>query len=999
MDINKLKKAFENPGWEERAKPFWSWNGDLREDELIKQIDCFDKMGMGGYFCHSRIGLETEYLGEKWFDLVNTCADYGEKVKMQTWLYDEDRWPSGTAGGMVTKNPEYRIKYIRLERLPGGGEAVFDDSTVACFSADTDGIAFTSKKRIMPGERADGNTLLRFTIEEMCSEGFYNGYTYVDTMNPEATKKFIELTHEKYAEKCPGLGNKIAGIFTDEPHRGSVMCGFGIKNKDAFYLTPYTPALFSEFEKENGYDLRDFLPELFLKEASKAVHPVKLHYLRAIEQLFIHNFLEPVQSWCHEHNMLLTGHLLHEDTLTAQTCMMGSLQRAYEYFDIPGIDNLGETSDLYWTAKQVVSTARQTGKKSVLSEMYGCTGWHMRFKDYKAIGDWQALFGINLRCPHLSWYWMKGSSKRDYPAPVSAQSAWYGEYHYIEDYYARLNVFKERGEAVCSTLVLNPIESVWMYIHTGWSVSLGTNNDDVRRIEKRYFNLLYMLCGSRIDFDYGDEDIMARHAEVEKRDGKTVLRVGKAYYDKVLISGMDTIRPSTLKLLCRFADSGGRVIIAGEPPKYIDAVKSKEIKRLKAIKTAFKKSEIIAALGEKPIVSITLSNGRNADRIYARATRENDDYHIVIMNMNRTKGYKNCRISLSVGGYCEKWNARNGEVTLLTVGEPVEFNYDFAASEELCITVTKKNRGFKPAPGKGRLIRREALPKELSYRLNEPNVCTLNFTDYKINGGKTVYHKDVIQEDNAIRRSLGLIERSGEMLQPWFTAGTVYKGLCELTMDFPFIIKDMPEYLKLVVETPENFEILVNGKLALERTDENWVDSCFTVFSVDTSALKVGKNKITLKTGYRYDTNLEYIHLLGSFGVKINDDEIPELTKIPEKLTVGDITAQGMPFYGASVSYIVKTPKLSAGEKLYFSVPSAEAACIRVSGGGKSKIIAFYPFTADITDLANSDELEIRYVFNRKNTFEPCMNGIHFAGKYVLQSQGMCCPAFFEIRK
>ena len=67
------------------------------KDELLRQIHILQEMGMGGYFCHSRTGLETEYLGEEWFELIRACAEKGDDLGMETWLYDEDRWPSATA--------------------------------------------------------------------------------------------------------------------------------------------------------------------------------------------------------------------------------------------------------------------------------------------------------------------------------------------------------------------------------------------------------------------------------------------------------------------------------------------------------------------------------------------------------------------------------------------------------------------------------------------------------------------------------------------------------------------------------------------------------------------------------------------------------------------------------------------------------------------------------------------------------------------------------------
>ena len=112
MSKQKLYEIFQNPGIEWRGKPFWSWNGELREDEVRRQINVMQQMGLGGYFMHSRAGLITEYLGEEWFDLINAGADEGERIGLEAWLYDEDRWPSGSAGGMVTADPQYRMKSI-----------------------------------------------------------------------------------------------------------------------------------------------------------------------------------------------------------------------------------------------------------------------------------------------------------------------------------------------------------------------------------------------------------------------------------------------------------------------------------------------------------------------------------------------------------------------------------------------------------------------------------------------------------------------------------------------------------------------------------------------------------------------------------------------------------------------------------------------------------------------------------------------------------------------
>ena len=98
MSFKDLLKDFSNPSSEFRGKPFWAWNGRLEPEELRKQIRIMKKMGLGGFFMHARVGLDTAYLSDDWFKCVDACIDEAQKQKMEAWLYDEDRWPSGAAG-------------------------------------------------------------------------------------------------------------------------------------------------------------------------------------------------------------------------------------------------------------------------------------------------------------------------------------------------------------------------------------------------------------------------------------------------------------------------------------------------------------------------------------------------------------------------------------------------------------------------------------------------------------------------------------------------------------------------------------------------------------------------------------------------------------------------------------------------------------------------------------------------------------------------------------
>lgn len=103
---------FEKPTSEYRAAPFWAWNTRLKKEELLRQIDEFQKMGFGGFHMHVRVGMGTRYLSDEFMELIKACTDKAKAKEMLAWLYDEDKWPSGFAGGLVTKDPAYRSRYL-----------------------------------------------------------------------------------------------------------------------------------------------------------------------------------------------------------------------------------------------------------------------------------------------------------------------------------------------------------------------------------------------------------------------------------------------------------------------------------------------------------------------------------------------------------------------------------------------------------------------------------------------------------------------------------------------------------------------------------------------------------------------------------------------------------------------------------------------------------------------------------------------------------------------
>lgn len=112
-NIEKFNESlFNNPTSEYRCTPFWAWNKKLKWEDMDEQIQVFKEMGMGGFHIHSRIGLDTPYLSDEFMDYVKRCGRKAREMNMLTWLYDEDKWPSGFGGGFVTKDHRFRSRYL-----------------------------------------------------------------------------------------------------------------------------------------------------------------------------------------------------------------------------------------------------------------------------------------------------------------------------------------------------------------------------------------------------------------------------------------------------------------------------------------------------------------------------------------------------------------------------------------------------------------------------------------------------------------------------------------------------------------------------------------------------------------------------------------------------------------------------------------------------------------------------------------------------------------------
>ena len=675
----------------------------------------------------------------------------------------------------------------------------------------------------------------------------------------------------------------------------------------------------------------------------------------------------------------------------------------------PGVDVLTEHNRCYWIVKQLASAARQLGKKWLLSELYGCTGWQFDFKAHKTVGDWQALFGINLRCQHLSWYTMEGESKRDYPASILHQSPWYKDYSKVEDYFARMGLVLSEGAPACDVLLLNPIESVWCQAYAGWAQWISNVSPDVAPYERRYAQLFHYLTDHQIDFDYGEEEMMSRMASVDTVDGTPVLRVGQATYKTVIVSNMLTIRPTTLALLKDFMAKGGKVIFCGDVPAYVNAIASDEPAKLaeQGITIPYDEAALVAAVRENAceFVAITNGEGETEKAVFAQVRKDfgGDGYAVVVLNTDRANPREDLTLAIKApAGYAvEEWDLENGtryDASALAgeVSGTYYISMDLEAAGTRCFVLTKCADEL-PAVTEYETVASETLTGEFPYAAHEPNVCVLDWCKWRWKDGEWHDEAEALWADRQIRSDIGIEWRGGGMLQPWYAKLNDTKKYGELQLSYEFYIDEMPEFdIILAGERPELNQYKING-VELHNDDINdfWVDDCFKKMKIPAEALKPGRNEVTIDVTFMRTTNVEALYLVGVFGVKV-DGKKRTIVGTPGLIGCDNYAAYDLPFYTGNMEYIL-TPEdfenilgdaAKDADRIVLTPKEFTGGCVKVNAAGKTTVLGWDPYEADITE-AYKNGLPISVIVEgvRTNVFGP----LHEVDKPA----GACGPGNF----
>jgi hypothetical protein len=554
--------------------PFWFWNDTLTADEIRWQVNEMADKGVRGFFIHSRQGLGQPYLSESFFQMVDVAMAAAKAHGMRVHLYDEYPYPSGVAGGEVIQGtPQYRAtrlvqRTFELQGVPEGESESqplrlelplglvlsciayplvggvpdwsrphdlrsFVGQVLVHTSYNEMGLTRYNRKRYFASEPTPvletvlppGPHRLYVSVQAEVIEHKYWDH-FADVLNPEAVRRFIELTHERYAARYAGeFGGTLASIFVDETAPG------------------WSHGLPAAFEDEMGYDLREQLPAL--QDPAHPDHTRVSYDLGTFRyRRFCESFEAQISSWCAQHGLAYSGE--------KPSVRLSQLA----YMDIPGCEpghtKVGAQPD--WLQARLRSNAKATagaayfyGKSGALCECYHSTGWSATLQDAKAIADGLLLAGIRYLVPHGFFYSTHALKKHDAPPTFFYQMPFWPFFGMLSAYIDLVYAAFEGTYIDAEILLVDP----------GSGLPLHEDPANYPYLAA-YETLLWALSRAHLDFHIVDTDILAAG---QIRGQRIILRDLTARV--VMVPAMPVIEPPLRDWLERFAAAGGVVIRCG----------------------------------------------------------------------------------------------------------------------------------------------------------------------------------------------------------------------------------------------------------------------------------------------------------------------------------------------------------------------------------------------------------------------------------------------------
>ncbi|MDT8400388.1 MAG: glycosyl hydrolase [Bacteroidales bacterium] len=899
-----LKSLFADPPSEYRSAPLWNWNEEITKEGISFQMGEFKKAGIGGVFVHPRPGLLNEYLSDEWFQLFDFTVQKGRELDMKVWIYDENSYPSGFAGGHVpAQMPDSYQNGTGLKMEVQNELQVLPSDTIEVILKKNE-TGFTDVTALYEQEMGHQGTYYVFRKTYPSRSPWYGGFTYVDLLHEGVTEKFLEITMTRgYERNKADFGTTVLGVFTDEPNLEAALSHGS--------LIRWTPGLWDAFRERWGYDLKIHLPSLV--DETGNWKKVRHDYYELILELFIERWAKPWSTYCDDNGLKWTGHYWEH----GWPVPTDGLDEAafYIWHQQPGIDMLGNQmlpqglggqfgNDR--AVRELRSAANQAGRIRTLSETYGGGGWEMSFEKQKRLLDWQCVLGVNFVNQHLSYYSLNGVRKFDYPPSFSYHEPWWKHYKLMGDYIGRISLAMSSGQQINKTLVLQPNTSAWMYF------SRKGNNPTIDTIQNGFKHFVYLLEQHHLEYDLGSEYVLKTLGAVQ---GDRLCLGQRSYSLVVIPAEMENIDAGTFRLLDAYMAEGGKVLSFRQDIPYLDGEKSPRVNELAASYPG--QWTVVENLSEQAVLNMLanpefeMKDITSSGMLYHQR-RILDDGQVLFVVNSHPDNRASAEVSLQ-GNHVTLLDLLTGEVANYPAqvrNGCLTFSFDLAPAGSKLFAITAEpltDKKFVPSSKNGSQMK---CTGDLQVKRLSDNVLVVNYLDLETadTDRKELYFMEAL---NLLFRENGI-----DMGNPWQHKIQYRRNYLDLDSLFTpeswfnatyhFTIRENLDFnamqnIRAVVERPELWTVYLNGQEVEKIPGEHWIDKAFPLFHVG-PFLQYGENTLTLKAP-RMNILAEVmpVYLLGDFlvepeekGFEISGGEISG---------TGSWQDAGLPFYSQEISY------------------------------------------------------------------------------------------------
>ncbi len=963
-------KDFAEPPARCGHQMFWSWNTEVTERRITEMLEQFAERGIGGVLVHPRPGMITEYLSERYFALWRHALGECGRLGLECHIYDENAFPSGSAGGLVlAERPDLAAQVLRAE-LHTEAPVSPDGELLAAYRPGAE------PERLPEG--ADlGKALADGPVVTLSLERG-GRRAYPDLSRPEVTRLFLRLTHEQYARRfAEHFGREIAYAFADEP---------GVTCRDGLVLSDY---LLEEFRAEHGYDLTDRL-DAFLADGPEA-EAVRFDYFRTLNRLWVGNFARAIYAWCDEHGLAFTGHYNEHEWPAPET--VPDAMWGQRWMQAPGIDLLGFQFDetdraanaLYLlTMKEAASVGNQLGAESVFCEAYGARGYEMAIPELKPLSDWLLACGINVIDPHLSHMSIAGARKYEWPQTISDHASWWPCYGIQARHDARATLAVTQGRARNRVLLLHPTLSGWLhYLPRSFRLGEGRGEARIGRLRESQSAVVQALADGQVDFDLGDELIMAELGRLEGGE----LRVGEGRYRLlVLPQNMETWLGSTRDLVEQFLRAGGTLLALGDPPARLEGRPSEAPAALAAafpdgwVRCA-DMADLVGRARELVPPRWSRPDGSPLPPEITCHRRECADGRAVHLFVNPWREEVGADVRLEGGSLLalDTLRGRTAPVATEPAGDGQVVRLELPPSGH-ALFVSEPERREVAAPPQ-RAERPVALGEVSAERL-APNVLVLDYCDMAVRG--TEGREGEGQDVNVTRANRIAWGAVGFERDPWHRTqlrreliDLEFPAETDLELRYPFVIRRealeaVAGSLQLAVERPWLYAVEVNGRAVEFPDGARWWDEDMRRAAIGES-VRPGRNAVTLRARpFHVLCEVAPLYVLGEFALQPAARGFEIAGARP--LGLGDWRGAGLLFYPWGVRYRAGFELEEPAEGLTVRLPAWEGSAARVLlDGERAGCIAYPPHELEVERAvaAGAHELAVDLFGNMKNILGP----------------------------